>query len=412
PRTPNGKLDRTAAADLPLGDRTTASIPASDRSDSPGSEAGADTAADETELTARLSGLFANALRLGELGPDDSFFDHGGHSLLAMELALAIEDDLGSRLPVTDLYDHPTPRGLAQHLGATAPVTSTAAPAGANTPRRSFLVPIQPDGTQTPIFAIHVLGVDCAFFRPLAARLGSDQPMYGLGQPTADLDTSGPTDVTNVASSYAAEINEVAPDGPIRLAAISLGGVVAYELAQQLAAQGRDVELLALFDALGPELASVAPPKQWIAAQLARASNDPGRYLREQADRQWQRVVRTTERGGLALQRKLGLRAEQRLEIRRFIEDNVQAQLSYHYEPYPGRLLVLKAGDDPLAPAQAEAGMGWRQVALGGVEVDIVPGGHLSMMDEPHVAHVASALIHSLTAIDSAKAASAPANGP
>lgn len=405
PRTPNGKLDRTAAADLALGDRMANSGSGSDVDSNPGLNPAGEasppgTGASEQELLARLTSLFATALRLGDLGPDDSFFDHGGHSLLAMELALAIEDDLGSRLPVTDLYDHPSPRALAHHLAETSPVRSTAtAPT-----RRSFLVPIQPEGTQTPIFAIHVLGVDCAFFRPLAARLGPDQPMFGLGQPTADLDTSGPTDVTNVAASYVAEIDQMVPEGPIRLAAISLGGVVAYELAQQLAAKGRDVELLALFDALGPELASVAPPKQWIAAQLARASTDPGRYLREQADRQWQRVVRTTERGGLAVQRKLGLRTEQRLEIRRFIEDNVQAQLGYHYEPYPGRLLVLKAGDDPLAPAQAEAGMGWRPVALGGVDVDIVPGGHLSMMEEPHVDHVASALIHALTTIDTARA--------
>ncbi len=404
PRTPNGKLDRSAAAELPLGDRsvptgpTGTDIETGDDAGSPGS------GLDASELTTRLAALFATALRLDRLGPDDSFFDHGGHSLLAMELALAIEDDLGSRLPVTDLYDHSTPRALAEHVASTSQVT-------AETTRRSFLVPIQPDGSLPPIFAIHVLGVDCAFFRPLAARLGPDWPMFGLGQPTADLDTTGPTDVTNVAASYAAEINETAPDGPIVLAAISLGGVVAYELAQQLIAQGRQVELLALFDALGPELASAAAPRQWVAAQLARATTDPGRYLKEQADRQWQRVVRTTERGGLAIQRKLGLRSEQRLEIRRFIEDNVQAQLSYHYDPYPGRLLVLKAGDDPLAPAQVEQDMGWRQIALGGIDVEIVTGGHLSMMDEPNVEQVADALSRTLSAIRSADPAAAVGAG-
>jgi len=397
PRTPNGKLDRSAAAELPLGERTAPAGPTTTHAGAATDGEPTTSTADAGELTPRLTELFATALRLDRLGPDDSFFDHGGHSLLAMELALAIEDDLGSRLPVTDLYDHSTPRALADHLAAT---TQVAAPSA----RRSFLVPIQPTGTRTPIFAIHVLGVDCAFFRPLAARLGPDQPMFGLGQPTADLDTTGPTDVANVAASYAAEINETAPDGPIVLAAISLGGVVAYELAQQLMAQGRQVELLALFDALGPELASAAAPRQWVAAQLARATTDPGRYLREQADRQWQRVVRTTERGGLAVQRKLGLRTEQRLEIRRFIEDNVQAQLGYHYDPYPGRLLVLKAGDDPLAPAQAERDMGWRQVALGGIDVDIVAGGHLSMMEEPHVERVAESLDRALARVESGAA--------
>ncbi|MEM9562037.1 MAG: amino acid adenylation domain-containing protein [Actinomycetota bacterium] len=393
PRTPNGKLDRVAAAGLPITtgvEPGTGTTPAADAS-----TAGADAV--DPELLALLRDHFADSLRHADLGHDDSFFDRGGHSLLAMELVMALEDAIGRPVPVADLYDHPTPRELARHLatGAAPTPASVVADRPAGAIDRSFLVPIQPNGNRSPIFAIHVLGVDCAFFRPLSARLGPDQPMYGLGQPTVELDTAGPTDVADVARGYAEEIDRVAPDGPVVLAAISLGGVVAYELAQQLLDRGREVSLLALFDAFGPD---ATPPstRQRLAAQLTRATSDPARFAREQAGHQGRRVMRTIERGGLSVRRRLGIRNDARMQIRRFIEDNVRAQSDYRYEPYAGSMLVIKAGDDPLAADHLDDGMGWRVMAAGGLELASAPGGHLSMMDEPNVEWVAEAMQASL----------------
>ncbi len=392
PRTPNGKLDRAAADELPP---VTANGPAPSGHPSADLTSGADAV--DPELLALVRDRFAEALRQPGLGADGSFFDHGGHSLLAMELVMALEDAIGLAVPVADLYDHPTPRALARHLAIDRTESPASITAGKPSPAidRSFLVPIQPDGTRPPIFAIHVLGVDCAFFRPLSARLGPDQPMYGLGQPTVELDTAGPTDVAEVARSYAEEIDRVAPDGPVVLAAISLGGVVAYELAQQLLDRSREVSLLALFDAFGPD-ASAPSTGRRLAAQLTRATSDPARFAREQAEHQGRRAMRIIERGGLAVRRRLGLRNDARSEIRRFIEDNVRAQSGYRYRPYVGPMLVIKAGDDPLATSHLDDGMGWRMVATGGLELASAPGGHLSMMDEPNVEHVAAALSASL----------------
>ena len=396
PRTPNGKLDRTAANALPLtGD------PSADARSVWIGVSGA-----EDEFTTEMAALFARSLGLDGIGPDESFFDNGGHSLLAMELILAIEDRWQQRIPVDELYAHPTPRGVAARL---EPERSPSGVAGRpSTERRSFLIPIQPDGQRPPIFAVHVLGVDCAFFRPLAARLGPDQPMYGLGQPTVELDTSGPTDVADVARAYVTDIDRTAPDGPIVLAAISLGGVVAYELAQQLLAQGRDVALLALFDALGPEAPTGLGRRRKVEAQLRRARSDPARYLREQSDHQRQRMVRMAERGGLAIRRRLGLPIDHQLEIRRFIEDNVQAQVAYGFRPMAAPMLVVKAADDALAEAQIEAGMGWRHLAAGGLTVGLSPGAHLSMMAEPNVGEVAAAVGRALSSLRSGEGASAP----
>ena len=387
PRTPNGKLDRAAAAKLviepaatvPEGPTTVAQA-AAPPSATPGTEH------PPSVLVAELTALFARTLRTDSFGPDDSFFDHGGHSLLAMELLLAVEDQIGRRLASSTLYDAPTPRQLAARLD-----DGLENNAGSEARARGFLVPIQPEGSRPPLFAVHVLGIDCAFFRPLSSRLGPDQPMYGLGQPTDDLDTVGPTEVDEVAAVYADAIERVAPIGPVALAALSLGGVVAYELAQQLRARGRTVSLLALFDALGPD-ASLPSVTDKLEAHLSRARRDPTRYLSEQADHQSQRLRRTTERANLDLRRRLGIRSDYRLEVRRFIEDNVSTQSSYTFDPYPGPMLILKAGDDPFSARQLADDLGWRTVAVGDLNVAEVPGGHLTMMAEPHVASVAEAL--------------------
>lgn len=383
PRTPNGKLDRIAGAEL-----TTSGFEAGDETPStsreaadisPGQAIQEADAGPSAELLADLTSLFGRTLRIGSFGVDDSFFDNGGHSLLAMELLLDIEDRFSTRLSAATLYDAPTPRLLADRLSARV----EAGP-------KSFLVPIQPNGNLTPIFAVHVLGIDCAFFRPLSVQLGTNQPMYGLGQPTDDLDTVGPTDVAEVAAGYAETINQIAPDGPIALAAISLGGVVAYELAQQLISAGRDVTVLALFDALGPDAEAYLPSLQErLGAHLNRAKQDPTRYVTEQAEHQAKRFQRTSERANLAVRKRLNLKADHRLEIRRFIEENVSAQAAYAFDPYPGDMLVVKASDDPFAKMQIEAGMGWTSVALGTLSIAEAPGGHLSMMEEPNVSTVA-----------------------
>ncbi len=392
PTTPNGKLDRQAAARLPVLDTEsppTVQIPAALAADKDPSETAL--------LTESITRLMADALRKPSFGPDDSFFDEGGHSLLAMELLLSIEDLHKQRLPAAALYDAPTPAMLAAKLSADR------AERGVTQQTRSFLVPIQKQGSRPPIFAVHVLGVDCAFFRPLSGRLGIDQPMYGLGQPTGQLDTTGPTDVADVAAAYATEINAVAPTGPISLAAISLGGVVAYELAQQLIDQGRDVALLALFDAYGPAAEGLVPSlEQRVASTARRAVTTPKRYWTELADRQGQKLQRTAERAGLLVRQRLNMRTDHQLEIRRFIEANISSQVNYSYEPYSGAMLVIKAADHPFAELHVERRMGWSSVAAGELTITTAPGEHLSMMNEPHVQHVADAIRGALGDVASA----------
>ncbi|MCI0651557.1 MAG: LLM class flavin-dependent oxidoreductase [Planctomycetes bacterium] len=105
PRTPNGKIDRRA-------------LPAPSALESPAARAAPEPPASEIERT--LAGIWQEVLGLAEVGVRDNFFDLGGHSLLTIRVQGRIEERLGRRLPITDLFRFPTVRSLAQHLAAPA----------------------------------------------------------------------------------------------------------------------------------------------------------------------------------------------------------------------------------------------------------------------------------------------------
>ncbi|HEV7515840.1 MAG TPA: amino acid adenylation domain-containing protein, partial [Thermoanaerobaculia bacterium] len=118
-------------------------------------------------------------------------------------------------------------------------------------PRFSPLVPIQPRGTERPLYLVHPVGGNVLCYAELARRLGEDQPVYGLQ--SLGLSGSAPQEtVAEMAASYVAAVKAAQPEGPYRLGGWSIGGVLAYEMARQLRESGAEVELLALFDSLAP----------------------------------------------------------------------------------------------------------------------------------------------------------------
>src|SRR5437899_8481416 len=161
----------------------------------------------------------------------DNFFDLGGHSLLALQIFGAIEQTLGKRLPISLLLQAPTIELLAEALGQEG-----------CTIRWDSLVAIQPRGTRPPIFVVPGVGGNVLVFARLAKQLGQEQPVYGLQARGLDGEARPFTCVEEMAAHYAPEIRGVCPQGPYLIGGTCTGGVIAYEMAQQLVRQAGRVE--------------------------------------------------------------------------------------------------------------------------------------------------------------------------
>ncbi len=388
PRTPNGKLDREAARMLPI---TASGAP----------DVGAPATVESVQLDpsrlAAVQRLFCDVLRLDRVGPDDSFLDLGGHSILALRLLQRLETQLGLSVSMTAFYRLPTPRGIAAAAGPTTPQSDVVTTLAMTGPSQQYLLDIQPGGELPPLFGVHVLGVNGEFYRPLAHHLGPNQPVYGLGLAGATPDETTPHELFEVSSTYADEIDRVHPTGPVALAAVSMGSIAAIELAKRLEERGRVVTMLAFFDAGGPDLWSYSLDQRERLALHAKAlRQDPRGYVRDRIEERRRVLTRGVERLEIRARSALSQPLPDRLRNRAFVEKNVTAALTHRPEPVRAPIVVFKAGDDLFTASLTQHGMGWDAFSTTGVEVLPVPGGHLSMLAEPHVSTLAAALIERL----------------
>ncbi|MGA7964299.1 MAG: thioesterase domain-containing protein [Gammaproteobacteria bacterium] len=111
------------------------------------------------------------------------------------------------------------------------------------------IVPLQPQGTDAPIFAVAGHNGDVFCYRALAQHIDANQPFFGLQPPGLEEGTEPHTSVEGLAGYFAAQIREFHPNGPVTIAGFCAGGTIAFELARQLSESGRDVTRLILFGA-------------------------------------------------------------------------------------------------------------------------------------------------------------------
>ncbi len=341
-------------------------------------------------LEVQLTQIWENVLGIRPIGVRDSFFDVGGHSLLAVRLLAAIAKHTGKELPLATLFRAPTIEGLAGILrqeGWSAPWTA--------------LVPLQPGGSRPPLFCVHQHHGHTYWAQPLAQHLGPDQPVFGLAPRGLDGREAPWTRIEEMAGHYVREIRALQPAGPYHLAGYCFGGTVAFEIAHQLLAEGQAVDLLALIEASWREPGS--PPRRALqrlrrriayeTAQLRRlTAAKKVRYLvgkgavvaREQAARL---VAKLDER------RRGGPSQDTYLDraIRRVEEAHGEAVRQYRPKAYPGRVTHFRHAR-PSARRYGDPTWGWGGLAGGGIEIWEIPGERPTVVDEPDVQLLAERL--------------------
>lgn len=186
-------------------------------------------------IEVQLVALWQQVLNVSKIGIHENFFDLGGHSLMAAQLFYLLEQVYGKTLPLATLFHAPTIAELGEVLRREN-----------WTPPWQSLVAIQPNGSATPCFVVPGVGGHILMFARLARLLGREQPVYGLQIRGVDGKEPPFTVLTEMAAHYVSEVQRVQAKGPYHLVGSCTGGVIAYEMAQQLTAQGQAVTLVML----------------------------------------------------------------------------------------------------------------------------------------------------------------------
>jgi len=335
----------------------------------------------------QLVALWQQVLRLQEIGIHENFFDLGGHSLKAAQLFYLLEQVYGRTLPLATLFHAPTIAELADVL--TREQWS---------PPWQSLVAIQQQGAATPLFIVPGVGGNVLIFAQLARCLGPDQPVYGLQARGLDGKESPFTTIPEMAAHYVSEIQRSRPRGPYVIAGACTGGLIAYEIAQQLGSRGEQVKLI-LLDTWHP-ISYSHYRRRWFGSfdrlmALLKWGKKELRELRRMSLPQWSAYIASKISGvsdrGNAEASLVALDSEYQVE--RVTAATFRAVADYEVRPFPGSVLNCVASDRPVGEAILDTRHGWARMA--GADGDTV---YVSATDSgrlfvtPHVERVADAI--------------------
>jgi amino acid adenylation domain-containing protein len=343
----------------------------------------------EDLLSGQLMRIWEEILDVRPIGLDDNFFDVGGHSLLAARLFARLNQQLNINLPLATLYEAPTIQELSDLLNDRG-----------WTPSWSSLVSIQRAGDYNPLFLVHGAGGNVLLYKDLASRLGPRQPVYGLQSKGLDGDGEYLERFEEMAEHYINELRKVQPSGPYQLGGYCLGGVIAFEMAQQLIKSGDSISLLALLETYNIRSShattNLALRFRHIQQNLsfhignlrALTAKNQLVFLREKA-----KVARRRARRFLAPVLFSGKK------IRDFSSGmphipltkiNDDALARYEPKPFPGRIVLIRPRG--LFRGYEDPEFGWGGLAEKGVEVVEVPVYPRGMLIEPYVGLLAERL--------------------
>ena len=344
PFTPSGKLDRQALMALSSPAEETGLMP-------------------RNEIERELAMVWEEVLNTKSIGMNRNFFEMGGFSLQAIRLLNKVEKVFGIKMPVAAIFQYPTVEAMAQVIGSKV-----------SPPDWSIIVPIQPKGSQPPLFCVHGATGGVIGYAKLAHWLGLDQPLYGV-QAKGNDDSQEPIDrIEDMAKAYLKAIQTIQPHGPYHLLGYSFGGMVAYELACQLREQGEDVALLSILDAYAltrsRAIQQLRRPKNLIRFIFGVPS-----WLKDQLQIRFQK------------EEKLEIPKEQK----RVYQANLNSLLQYHPRPYDGKVTLFRVHTLSLFRS-FDPELGWEELARKGVETHLIPGSHSSLLDDPYVENLAGIL--------------------
>jgi len=377
-------------------------------------EDGATVELPATPMEHTIAELWEGLLGVTPVGRNESFFDLGGHSLLAVQFTNRLRKRTGKVLPLGALLESPTIKQLAQLIEPNE-ASEDGTSAVVNPEAHRAVVTIRAGGTLTPIFFIHDGLGETLLYRGLALRLDPERPVYGV-EPLRTADGSfAHTRISEMAANYIERIRSVQPSGPYLLAGLCAGGVIAFEMAQQLQVMDERVAFVGIVDAA--DVGAAKRPFYITRQRLKRLAS----LMREGADLALVPALARRLSNAVAWEIETRIRrVRDRKAVQRMEGSHASAET-----PVPGRDIpsigflqlyevahrahrpkgLFSAGEVTLFKATQGSGeiedipyqeifsdyaLGWGKRMERELSVVPVPGGHGSALQEPHVGTLAA----------------------
>jgi len=362
PLTPNGKIDKKA-----LSKHGDSSVQEEDKYLAP-----------RTDIEKLVADIWIECLGIKKVGVHDNFFELGGHSLIAVQVMTRIEKETGKRLPLAALFETSTVEKLAQMLEL-----------GAKSITWDSLVPIKPKGNKMPLYMVHGAGLNVLLFNTLAMGMSEEQPVYGLQAKGLNGIDEPLTKIEDIAAHYIAAIMEQNPSGPYALAGYSFGGIIAFEMARQLEAIGKDVKMLAMFDTYAyrsphydRSVVKFYKRARFFSAKILYTFKFKN-GIEGLTDR-----IRSMKRMAIRTYWRLRYGKEQKQAgffgySNKIDEMNQFAEKHYQLKPYNIAIEVFRAEKRTFYMDDFDY-LGWKPYALKGVHIHDIPGEHNTIFKAPN----------------------------
>jgi len=320
--------------------------------------------------------VWRDLLQITDIGTQDNFFELGGDSLLTVQLVALIAKTFKQQIPASTIFHAPTVEQLAKILDENA-----------STPDFFSLVPIKPSGTKPPLFIIQT---NC---RVLVSFLDADQPAYalnyGVGAKTTESMLNIPESVEDLALHYVREIRLFQPQGPYFLLGHCAGGLVAYEVAQQLAAQHQTVGMLGMIDTFylpdklkTPSLSLL--DKLFILPKLSLTFI--ATIIRKRIDT-LARKVKGLFIKDVSITKTLFIRSK-------------HLYPSYLPKPYPGKISYFKCTKQAQLQPDGNYEDTWKELAQEEFRMHLIPCHHDEILSEPHAKMLAAKITQDLNGFE------------
>ena len=342
------------------------------------------------DLETWIFGVFSRILVREDIDVNDGFYDVGGHSLLAVRLLAELNRVVRRPLPLAAVLSVTSIRALARLIDEDAGVDLPPV-----IPLNGRAKALTSSNTASTVRGNDVVPLFCVcgvhLYANLARAMDPDRPVYGVYLPLEETLAAGKRvrlDIASLASSYISAVKAIRPNGPYVIGGVSFGGLLAYEMAQQLSRVGADVELLVLLDTILPRAyrfrGAVSRAKNWFRRTIEWAA---GQHLGDMLG-----LVRSWTSAYSALDNSL---PEDSNRVR--LRDRAYRAAAENYdrtvEPYAGRTIIFRARRPRVGEWETvDWDLGWAALVAHDTPVFGIDGDHLGILLAPGASEIATVL--------------------